>query len=371
MSEGARSGQTPGAHDVDVAIIGGGQSALAAAYYLRRSSLSYILLDAEPEPGGSWQHAWPSLRLFSPGQWSSLPGYLMPRGAGEYPTRDETVAYLAEYERRYAIAIERPVRVGAVTRDGDTLRLTTNSGEWTARAVISATGSWANPFVPAIDGADAFRGRRIHSAFYEGPGTFAGQRVIVVGGGNSGAQIVADLAATCDVTWATLVPPTFLPDEIDGRYLFEQATRRYKALQEGRTPDPPRSLGDIVAVPAVREARGRGQLVSRRMFVRFTESGVVWPDGTSSDADAVIWATGFRPALDHLAPLGVVGSDGRVAVRGTRSVVEPRLWLLGYGEWTGYASATLIGVGRSARGTVDEVVRALAVEASPGGETAR
>jgi hypothetical protein len=95
------------------------------------------------------------------------------------------------------------------------------------------------------------------------------------------------------------------------------------------------------------------------MFASFTPHGVAWPDGREREADAVIWATGFRPALGHLAPLGVVGVDGRVAVRGTRSLAEPRLWLLGYGEWTGFASATLIGVGRTARATVEEIAGGL------------
>ena len=157
-----------------------------------------------------------------------------------------------------------------------------------------------------------------------------------------------------EVTWVTQQPPTFLPDHIDGRYLFDQATARYRALQEGRTPDPPLGLGDIVMVEPVREARDRGVLEAEPPFASFSERGIVWPEGHEREIDAVIWCTGFRPALDHLAPLGVVDANGRVDVRGTRSVVEPALWLVGYGEWTGYASATLIAVGRSAKATVEE-----------------
>jgi len=110
----------------------------------------------------------------------------------------------------------------------------------------------------------------------------------------------------------------------------------------------------------VRAARDRGALASVRPFERFTEDGVVWPDGREEPIDAVVWCTGFRPALEHLRPLGVLGENGRVAVRGTRAAAEPRLWLVGYGDWTGFASATLIGVGRSARATVDEIKAALA-----------
>ena len=341
----------------DVVVIGGGQSALAVAFYLRRTALSYVLLDAEDGPGGAWRHAWPSLRLFSPAQWSSLPGWLMPATGDDYPSRDATVAYLAEYERRYSLPVERPVRVRGVHDAGDgTLRIESDGGTWHARAVVCATGSWSRPYVPDIPGAASFAGELLHSAHYAGPDGYAGRRVVVVGGGNSGAQIVAELSAVAEVTWATLEPPRFLPDEVDGRVLFEQATARWRTIQEGRTPDPPRSLGDVVMVPPVRAARDRGALEAVRTFTRFTRAGVLWPDGRESPVDAVIWATGFRPALELLSPLGILDARGRVETRGSRAVAEPRLWLVGYGDWTGFASATLIGVGRSARAAVDEVV---------------
>jgi putative flavoprotein involved in K+ transport len=118
----------------------------------------------------------------------------------------------------------------------------------------------------------------------------------------------------------------------------------------------------------VKEARDRGVLESVRPFERFTAEGVVW-DGEERLVDAVIWCTGFRPALSHLEPLGVVREDGCVVTEGTRSVEEPRLWLVGYGDWTGYASATLIGVGRTARSTVEEIEMFLADEDSGGGDS--
>lgn len=353
--------------EVDVAVIGGGQASLAVGYYLRRTGLRFVLLDEQEQPGGAWLHAWPSLRLFSPAQWSSLPGWLMPRAPSvavdTYPTRGETVAYLTAYEKRYALPVERPVRVRAVHREGASFRLETSAYTIRARSVVSATGTWANPVAPDLPERERFGGVVVHSGHYAGPEPFIGQRVIVVGGGNSGAQIAAELSTGADTTWATRELPKFLPDEVDGRYLFEQATARYRAVQEGRTPDPPRSLGDIVAVPSVREARARGALGDVRMFTRFSENGVVWNDGREARVDAVIFATGFCPALAHLAPLGVVGDDVRVTVApngsGTRAAREPRLWLAGYGDWTGFASATLIGVGRAARATVIEIVAEL------------
>lgn len=352
----------------DVVVIGGGQAGLAVGYYLRRTQLSWAILDAQERPGGAWPRAWDSLRLFSPARFSSLPGWLMPGGADDYPARDEAVAYLAGYEARYGFPVERPVRVRSVRRAEGRFVLDTDGGEWRADAVVSATGSWASPIIPEIPGREGFGGMQMHSAEYRSPDAFAGKRVLIVGGGNSGAQILAELSMVADATWVTLVEPTFLPDHVDGRYLFDQATELYRAQKEGRPPPPRADLGDIVMVPPVRAARDRGVLRAVRPFVRMTERGVVWPDGREEAVDAVIWCTGFRPALEHLRPLDVVEPDGRVRVQGTRAVREPMLWLVGYGNWTGFASATLVGVGRTARATVDEVVAALGPSASTEGE---
>ncbi len=348
----------------DVIVIGGGQSGLAAGYFLRRSGLSFAILDDQPAPGGAWGHGWDSLALFSPAQWSALPGWPMPPPPdGGNPPRDAVIAYLAAYEARYALPMERPVRVGALQAEALGLRVESTAGAtWHARAVISATGTWSHPFIPPIPGRDGFAGRQIHSAAYRRPEDFTGLSVLVVGGGNSGAQILAEVSRTAArTTWVTERAPVFLPDHVDGRVLFERSTARWLAEREGRPPPSLEgSLGDIVAVAPVREARARGALGSLRPFARLERDGAVWADGSRIAADAIIWCTGFRPALDHLAALGVVQADGRVVVGCCgQCAAEPRLWLLGYGDWTGMASATLAGVTRAARDAVAGVAKAL------------
>ncbi|WP_018700992.1 ArsO family NAD(P)H-dependent flavin-containing monooxygenase [Amorphus coralli] len=345
------------AADPDVAIIGGGQAGLAIGYYLRRTGLRFVILDAEEVPGGAWLHGWDSLRLFSPAGYSSLPGWQMPpSGSDGFPTRDEVIDYLTRYEARYDLPVERPARVDAVERAGDRLRLRLADGSARhARAVVSATGTWSAPVIPDYEGRERFDGTQLHSAHYRGPEPFAGKRVLVVGGGNSGAQIHAELDAHARSTWVTLRPPGFLPDDVDGHVLFQRATARVRDDGGGASG----TFGDIVMVPPVKAARDRGALETVRPFARFTRDGVVWRDGTSEAIDAVIWCTGFRPALDHLWPLGVVDEAGRVAVEDQRSVDEPRLWLAGYGDWTGAASATLIGSARVARDLVPRIAAAL------------
>lgn len=349
---------------MDVLVIGGGQAGLAVGYHLlRRTDLSFAILDSEDGPGGAWRRGWDSLRAFSPARWSSLPGWPMPSGSDGYPTRDEVVDYFRRYEGRYELPVRRPVRVESVRREEDALLVETDSGSWPARAVVSATGSWRRPYVPDYPARGAFGGKQIHSGGYRGPEHYAGKHVLIVGGGNSAAQILAEVSKVAETTWVTLEEPEFLPDDVDGRVLFERATERYKAKQDGRPEPPAGNLANIVMVPPVKEARERGALESVRPFERFTQCGVVWPDGTEEPIDAVIWGTGFRPALEHLKPLGVLDGRDQVEVEeggaSTRSVEEPRLWLVGYGDWTGFASATIVGVGRTARATAVEIADAL------------
>ncbi|MEO3786265.1 ArsO family NAD(P)H-dependent flavin-containing monooxygenase [Actinocorallia sp. B10E7] len=346
----------PALREIDVLVVGGGQAGSAAGFHLRRAGIDFVILDDQNRPGGAWQHTWPSLRLFSPARYSSLPGRMMPAPAdGGYPTASDAVAYLTDYQRRYELPVVWPVHVDAVHRADGGLLVRTGAGDWHAKIVISATGTWSRPYVPHYPGIREFAGRQLHTARYTGPEPFAGQRVVIVGGGNSAAQLLAEISTVADTTWVTLKPPRLLPDDIDGRALFDLATRRYQALTSGEEHAGVGGLGDIVAVPPVREARDRGVLKAHPMFTRVTPTGVAWPDGTQLACDAIVWCTGFRPALGHLAPLRLRDRDGLIPTEGTRAVAEPRLHLLGYGDWTGPASATLIGVGRTARDAVTRI----------------
>ena len=357
----------------DVVVVGGGQSALATGYYLRRAGLTpgedFVIVDAASTPGGAWQQMWVGLRLFSPSTYSSLPGWMMPpwddaeRG---FPPRQHVVEYLTAYEKRYDLEPLRPYRVSAVTPADDDpngrLLATAPGLDVSARMVVSATGSWDRPFWPSYPGAGEFQGRQLHASQYQAPEDFTDQRVLVVGGGNSAAQILAEVSTVADTTWVAPRAPRFLPDDVDGRVLFAAATERVRALQEGREHSGVGGLGDIVMVESVREARERDVLNARPMFNRLTPPGVGWPDGTEEPVDAVIWCTGFRPALRHLAPLCLRDQDGRVptdGAGGTRSVADPRVYLVGYGDWTGPASATLLGVGRTARDTASDILARL------------
>jgi len=338
----------------DVVVIGGGQSGLASGYYLRRSGLSYVIFDNQEEAGGAWQHAWKSLRLFSPAQWSSLPGMLMTGGSDYYPSRDVTIEYLKLYETKYALVVRRPVLVHRVRKHNEGFEIETSQGTYYAKAVISATGSYMNPIIPEIEGQELFEGEILHSRSYDSPARFEGKRVAIVGEGNSGAQILAEVSRVTSTLWVTQKEPRYLPDHVDGRFLFDAATQVYEAQKEGKPYKPP-SLGDIVMVDSVRDARNRKVLKSVRPFTRFTPDSLVWSDGHEEKIDAVIFCTGFKSALGYLSELNVITPENKVDTEGTRAKSVSGLWLVGYGNWTGFASATLIGVGRTAKATVDEI----------------
>ncbi|SJZ76431.1 putative flavoprotein involved in K+ transport [Marinactinospora thermotolerans DSM 45154] len=297
----------------DVVVVGGGQAGLAVGYFLRRAGLDYVILDAEDAPGGSWRHYWESLRLFSPAEHSVLPGWWMPRQEGrDYPDADHVARYLAAYERRYALAVRRPVRVRAVRAREEWLTVETDTATWRARRVVSATGTWRAPFVPAYPGRAEFGGLQLHTVGYRRAADFRGQRVLVVGGGNSAAQILADVSRVAETVWATRRPPRLLPDDVDGRVLFDAATERVRGNGAGGV------VGHIVVVPEVGEARARGVLRAEPMFDRLTRSGALWPDGTHRDFDAVTGVPGSVPSCPTWALWGcavrAVGSRSRAPV---------------------------------------------------------
>lgn len=340
----------------DVIVIGGGQSGLACGYYLRRSNLNFLILDKQERCGGSWQQMWESLTLFSPAKHSSLPGWLMPETKNIFPSKEEVVEYLCKYETRYKLPVKRPVDVLQVIKDASLFKVITSTGEYFGRAVISATGTWEKPVIPDVPERGKFRGLQLHSNEYINPVKFQNKKVLVVGEGNSGAQILAEVTKVTSAKWATLKDPAFLPDDVDGKVLFNLASAKYKAQQEGKPFNAADyNLGNIVMVPAVKEARERDVLNSSGTLQAITRNGIVWQKGEEETFDVIIWCTGFLYATDHLKKIATPGPNGKVKTKETKAQELEDLWLVGYGGWTGYASATLIGVGRTARQTVNEI----------------
>ncbi|UXX79189.1 ArsO family NAD(P)H-dependent flavin-containing monooxygenase [Reichenbachiella carrageenanivorans] len=340
----------------DTIVIGGGQSGLACGYYLRRAKLNFLIIDKQQVAGGAWLNAWDSLTLFSPADYSSLPGWLMPKSENKFPLKKEVIDYLSKYEAHYQLNVKRGVETIQITKDNSFFQVHSNQGIFKCKTIISATGTWENPFIPKLKGLENFKGLQIHSRNYKNPDAFVGLKTLVVGEGNSGAQIVAETSKVTTVKWSTKRDPEFLPDEVDGYYLFNVATAKYKAEKEGKPFDASQyNLGNIVMVPPVKEARKRGVLVSSGSFHKLTKNGVVWDSGMEEEFDAIIWCTGFGYATDYLKSLVKTDERGIAKTQESRSLEVDGLWLVGYGGWTGYASATLVGLNRTAKQTIKEI----------------
>jgi thioredoxin reductase len=340
-------------NNYDTIIIGGGQAGLSAAYFLKKTNLKFIILDNQTKPGGAWLHTWYSLKLFSPSTYSSLSGWQMPPTKNEYPTKEEFVNYLEEYEKRYDFPIKRDTHVINVSKNNGSYQLDTNNGKFFCRSVVSATGTAQSPYIPKYPKCDTFKGTQLHSVDYINASEFKNKKVLVVGAGNSGAQILADVSKATTTKWVTIEPPVFLPEDIDGRHLFAQANAKY-LKQETDKDEQKVSLSNIVQVESVKEGLANGIYNDHRPFKTFYEDGVVWNDHSKEAFDIVIWCTGFKPNLRHLQKLNIVNND-KIKTKYTHSLSEPGLWLIGYGNWTGFASATIYGVGKTAKKTVKEI----------------
>lgn len=338
----------------DAIVIGAGQSGLAAGYYLQRSGLSFLIMDASEQPEGSWPHYYDSLTLFSPARHSSLLGLRFPGSPEHYPRRDEVSAYLRSYAQRFRLPIVRGARADAVQRTDGLFRISAGGQRYNARAVVAATGSFCRPFLPQLPGQSTYRGRILHAASYRNPEPFQGRRV-VVGGGNSAVQIAVELARHASVTLATRRPIRFTPQRVLGRDIFVWLSlTRLERLPLGRwiTLHEP----DVVLDTGVYcRAIAAGAPPRRPMFDAFSRDGVIWPGGEHEAVDAVLFATGYRPNLDYLRPLGALDAAGAARQRAGVSSTTPGLYFLGLQAQRTLASATLRGVGADARYVVEHI----------------
>ncbi|TWP52601.1 NAD(P)/FAD-dependent oxidoreductase [Lentzea tibetensis] len=338
----------------DVVVIGAGQAGLSSSYFLRRHDVDHVVLDAEHGPGGAWRHRWDTLRMKTVHGIYDLPGMEFEPPDDDARASDVIPAYFARYEREFGLPVVRPVQVRTVTDEGERLRITTDSGTWLAKGLINATGTWRRPFWPHYPGQETFRGRQLHTADYRGPEEFAGKRVVVVGGGASAVQQLLEIAQhAAETRWVTRKPPVWREGPFTHEYGRAVVAMVDEAVRAGRPPTSVVSVTGLALTPEVREGIRAGVLDRRPMFDRITPTGVVWGDETF-DADVILWATGFRHDLDHLAPLHLRAPGGGIVVDGTRVVVDPRVHLVGYGP-----SASTVGANRAGRAAVKQLTEHL------------
>jgi thioredoxin reductase len=351
-----------GALKIDIVVIGAGQAGLASAYHLKKRGLApergFVVLDQSPQPGGAWQFRWPSLKLSTVNRIHDLPGMRFSNAVDTDATEVEaSVAvprYFAAYEEAFGLPVYRPVKVKVVCDRGERLRIETDRVTFSARGVINATGTWESAYIPDYPGADRFEGRQLHTKDYRTAEEFAGKHVIVVGGGISAIQLLDEVSRVTTTTWVTRRPPEFRPGPFT-----EDRGRAAVALVEDRVRRglPPTSVVSVTGLPitpAIEAMQARGVLNRLPMFGEILEDGVRWPDGTVVRAEVLLWCTGFRSSLDHLAPLVLREPGGGITMTGklaTQAAKDPRVHLVGYGP-----SASTIGANRAGAAAARELM---------------
>jgi putative flavoprotein involved in K+ transport len=353
--------------EIEIAIVGGGAAGLSAAGALRWRGLDPIVLERGARVGDVWAQRYDRLRLHT--VYSSLAHRPLPRGYPKYPTKDQYAAYLRDYARHFGLRVVAGCAVRSVAPESGRWRITSDCGDWLARVVVLATGQYGEPVLPDWPGRAEYRGELIHSAGYRNAAPYAGRRVLVIGIGNSGAEIAADLAEGGAAAVAISIrtqPP------IVARDAFGMPAQRSSLLL---TRLPPR-LADGVARAVTRLALGnltryglrppawwpysagqvpvidagfvaqlqRGRIAARPNIARFTPGGVVFENGQAEPFDAVIAATGYRSPLPRLLKLpGVLDEHG-----------VPRA---PSGQPTGFAGLYFVGYTHSLRGHLYEANR--------------
>jgi cation diffusion facilitator CzcD-associated flavoprotein CzcO len=353
------------ARKVDIVVIGAGQAGLSAAYHLSQrgivSGRGFVVLDSADAPGGAWQFRWPSLTLSTVNRVHDLPGLAFGDAiALDDPQVQARVAvpqYFAEYERRFELPVLRPVSARCVVSRGERLRIETDRGVFSARGIINATGTWTAPFVPQYPGAETFGGEQLHTADYQGAEHFRGKHVVVVGGGISAIQLLDEISQVTTTLWVTRREPQFRTGPFDieaGRAAVAMVEQRVRA---GLPPLSVVSVTGLPETPAIAAMRARGVLQRHPMFSEITETGVRWSDGREERADVILWCTGFRSSLDHLAPLDLREEGGGIRMGGrlaTQVLRDPRVHLVGYGP-----SASTIGANRAGAAAAAELIATL------------
>jgi putative flavoprotein involved in K+ transport len=343
----------------ELVIVGAGSAGLATGALLRRAGLEPLLLEAGPEPGAAWRERYDRLHLHTPRLLSGLPGRRVPRRFGRWVARDDLLEYFHEYAGAERLDVRTATRVERIETDGDAWRLDTSQGQVRAEKVIVATGYNGRPFVPDWPGRESFAGELVHSSQYRSPQPYRDRDVLVVGAGNSGAEIATDVAdgGAARSRLSVRTPPQILrratagiPAQLIGiaiRWVppswvdpISKAQRRLSIPDLSAQGLPRPELGvrtsfittgttpvlDVGIVDAVR--RGRVEVVAA--VESFDGTDVLLADGSHIDPDVVIAATGFRAGLDEL--VGHIGIlDGRglpVATDGEPAL--PGLWFVGF-----------------------------------------
>lgn len=366
------------AHSVDTLVIGGGQAGLSVGYHLARRGVPFLILEARARIGDAWRERWDSLRLFSPARYDGLDGMPFPAPAWTFPTKDEMADYLERYAERFALPVRTGVRVERLTRENGRFRVETTDGRFDARAVVVAMSDYQRPRRPDFAAALDDDIRQLHSADYRSPAQLRDGPVLIVGAGNSGAEIALELSDRHPV-WLSGRDTGALPFRIEGaaarRGLVRLTLRGlFHRVLSVRTPIGRALRRRILhrGGPLIRTRPSDLQAVGIERVTRTAgvqEGQPVLEDGRVLPATNVLWCTGFEAGFDWIdlpvhGPLEPRHASGR-------ALDVPDLWFVGLFFQHALSSAMVHGVGRDAARAAAAIAEGYAKTTSPASTTTR
>ena len=352
-----------GSERFDTVVVGAGQAGLSAGYHLKRAGRSFVILDANDRIGGSWRTRYDSLKLFTPSWAVKLPGWRFPKASARYPTRDQMADYLEAYVARFNLPVRTGVDVQRIGRDGERYVLTLDDGRIEADHVIVASGADRDPRVPAFSRELDPGIVQMHSSAYRNPSQLRNGGVLVVGAGNSGADISLDVVGA-HPTWLSGPDRGHVPVSIDtwvaqnvvfrlirfvGIHVLTLRTpfgRKAKAKEA--------SQGDMLVRVKPKQLVAAG--IERVPKTVGVSGGLpMLEDGRVLDVANVIWCTGYRHDLSWIE-LPIFGEDGELQHERGIVTSEPGLYFVGLFFQYSAASSVIPGVPRDAKFVVERLV---------------
>ena len=349
---------------VSTLVIGGGQAGLAMGYRLARRNLSYRILDANQRIGDAWRNRWDSLRLFTPARYAGLPGLPFPASGDAFPTKDDLADYLEAYAEHFRLPVHTGMRVDRVSKSGERFLVETRNQRFEADQVVVAMANYQVPRIPAFAQDLDANIVQVHSHYYRNPSQLRPGNTLVVGAGNSAADIAMEVAKT-HPTWMSGRESGHIPFQIEsffGRFILFRAVRfiGHHILSLG-TPigrnARPKLLTKTTPLVRVKPKDLSNAGVERVARVVGVRNGIpLLADGRTLGVANVLWCTGYDPGFSWI-DLPVFGEDGKPMQE--RGVVHrvPGMYFVGLHFLYAMSSATLVGVGRDA----DYVAKAIEV----------
>lgn len=340
----------------DTIVIGAGQAGISVGYYLKKSKQKFIILDKSHEVGESWKNRYDSLVLFTSRMYSSLPGMQLEGDKHGLPSKNEIAAYLKKYVERFEIPIQLRTEVISVQKLKNYFLIRTSREEYQTKNLVMAAGPFHTPNIPSISRDVADHIHQLHSSQYKHSKQLAPGNVLVVGGGNSGAQIAVELSKERVTYLACSNKPAYFPLWIGKRSIFWWFDK-LGVLHASHTSILGKFIqkkGDPIFGYELKHAIRQKKIILKQRVIAGKQNEIIFKDSSSLEVNNIIWATGFKNPLCWMKIEGVLDKEGRIIHHRGVSAVEG-LYFIGFPWQHRRGSALLQGVGNDAEYIVKQM----------------